>query len=367
MLGRPQPYAIERFAGLVSLPVEATALDVRFAFGDKNLEADNAVVWKQNQQNILFRSGSWLPADIDARLSVSLSKQGFAQDSVGQRASDAFFESLWLVVLLLCLILMTGYYALQIRLSGNVVQSRVYQAQIRQKWLYKPAVMRLVLAKSIDRRTMACLMMALALKGLIRFQQKGTTYELTRTDAQRSMSWSERLVLRKLFKGQKTVVLKNMALPRFIKRQLIPSVHLAYGCQYFLLTKQYILMGGVLVVLGVVLSMLSGGGWGSLLVLACLLVAWCLCLHLFFEKSAYRTFLRVLYEQYQAYMSGFSEDTPTDILLKNVPFAVALDLTSLFPLKAGQLAWLTTAHKSDSLSSVEKNIMQNLLYSKKAG
>ena len=72
-----------------------------------------------------------------------------------------------------------------------------------------------------------------------------------------------------------------------------------------------------------------------------------------------------MYEQYQAYMAGFSEDTPTDILLKNVPFAVALDLTSLFPLTAAQLPWLTTSAKSDSLSAVEKNIMQNLLYSKK--
>ena len=127
-------------------------------------------------------------------------------------------------------------------------------------------------------------------------------------------------------------------------------------------------MGGALVILGVVLAALSGGSLGALLtVLACLLFVWGLCLHLFWEKSAYRTFLRLLYEQYQAYMAGFSEDTPTDVLLKNVPFAVALDLTSLFPLKAEQLTWLTTPNKSDSLSCVEKNIMQNLLYSKKTG
>ena len=368
LFGARQPYAIERFAGIVSLPAESTTLDVRFAFGGNNLESDKAVLWQQADQRLIFRSGKWVPAELDARLSLGLSKKGFVQASMGERTADAFFASLWGLVLLACLALMIGYYTLQIRLSGNMVQDKLYQAKIRQKWLYKPAVMRLVLAKSIDRRTLASLIFSLAQKGMVRLQQKGSTYELTRTDVHRRVPWSERLVLKRLFKGQKKVLLKDISLPRFIKHRLIPSVHLSYGCQYFLLTKQYMLMGGALVVLGVVLAALSGGSLSALLtVLFCLLLAWAACLHMFFEKSAYRTFLRLLYEQYQAYMSGFSEETPANVLLKNVPFAVALDLTSLFPLKAEQLTWLTTTNKSDSLSSVEKNIMQSLLYSKKTG
>ena len=368
LFGARQPYAIERFAGVVSLPAESTTLDVRFAFGDNNLEADKAVAWRQDEQRLVFRSGRWLPADLDARLSLGVSKKGFVQTSLGERAADAFFASLWALVLLASLALMIGYYAVQIRLSGRTVQDKLYQAKIRQKWLYKPAVMRLVLAKSIDRRTLAGVIFALAQKGMIKVHQKGGIYALTRTEAHRRLPWTERLVLRRLFKGQKKVLLKDISLPSFIKHRLIPCVHLSYGCQYFLLTKQYMLMGGALVILGVVLAALSGGSLSAVLtVLFCLLLAWAVCLHVFFEKSAYRTFLRLLYEQYQAYMSGFSEETPADVLLKNVPFAVALDLTSLFPLKAGQLAWLTTTNKSESLSAVEKAIMQSLLYSKKTG
>ena len=368
LLGPHQPYNIERIGGQISWPAEAEPLDTRFAYGSNNLEAEKAMAWKEEKRHLFFRSNRWLQADVDVRLSMSLSKNGFVQEPIKDRASDAFFDSLWAFVLLVCLVLMTVYYALQIRLSGNTVQSKTYQALIRQKWVYKPAVMRLVLAKSIDRRMFASLMIALATKGIVHIQQKGQTYELTRADTSRRVSLCEKLVLRKLFKNKKTVLLKDVVLPRFIKRQLIPCVHLTYGGQYFLLTKQYILMGVVLVVLGTLLAAISGGSAGAVCgVAACLLFSWGICLHLFFEKSAYRTFLRILYEQYQAYMAGFSEETSEDILLKNVPFAVALDLTSLFPLQAGQLTWLTTTHKTDSLSVLEKDMMQNLLYSKKTG
>ena len=366
LLGSRQPYAVERIAGLVSLPAETSILETRFSFGDNNLETDKAVAFLQDQNQTMFRSNRWLPAEVDVRLSLSMSKEGLVPPDKQGSASNAFFNSLWLFILFICVVLMCGYYVLQIHLSGNTVESKAYLAQVRQRWLYKPAVMRWVLARSVDRRTLACLMFALASKGVIRFHQKGSTYELTRQDTQRNLSLSERLVLRKLFKGKTKVVLKDLSLPKFIKHQLIPSVHLACGGQYFLLTKQYILMGAVLVVLGAVLAAFSGCSLGALFcVIACLLVAWAACLHLFFTKSAYRIFLRILYEQYQSYMAGFSEDTPKEILLKNVPFAVALDLTSLFPLKAGQLPWLTTSEKSDSLSAVEKDVMQNLLYSKK--
>ena len=368
LLGAQRPYAIERMAGVVAWPAEVEILDTRFAYGSNNIEAEKQMAWKEGKHELFFRSNKWLPADVDTRLSISLSKNGFVKGQVKEQASDAFFKSLWAFVLLACLVLMTIYYALQIRLSGNTVQSKTYQALIRQRWVYKPAVMRFVLAKSIDRRTFACLMIALATKGIVRIQQKGQTYELTRTDTSRRVSLCERLVLHKLFGRKQKVLLKDVVLPQFIKRHLIPCVHLTYGGQYFLLTKQYILMGAILVVLGTLLSALSGGSVGAVCAVAlCLLFSWGLCLHLFFQKSAYRTFLRILYEQYQAYMAGFSEETSEDILLKNVPFAVALDLTSLFPLQAGQLPWLTTSDKTDSLSTLEKDMMQNLLYSKKTG
>lgn len=261
--GNGWSFPIEQAGARISLPTEVSASSIHVEgytgpYGAKGQDYRTSV-----GPDGMVRIATTRPLAPHEGLTVLISwPKGFVHEPKGrERVLQILADNIDLLAALIGLSCVLGYYCLVCRAVSKDPGAGVIFPMYKPPAGYSPASMRFISRMGYDDKTFTAAVLNLAVKGLIHISETKGVYTLTRTDKRTDrrvvdVAPGEGVVLRKLFAGEKTIVLENNHYKR-INRAI--SAHKQalkddFERRFFLTNTRWLIPGVLLSVLALVLS-----------------------------------------------------------------------------------------------------------------
>lgn len=367
-LGKSFPFLIERLVIWLDLPKFTPIASAEVLFGQNNLAVPSLGSFlKDRQGNLVFKMEGILPIHTDVRLDVWTEKGTFQEPLWSDQLLNMLYRHLWLWIMGIGSLLIWLYYRISAAFSKKELQTKEFQNKMALRVVYAPALMRFVLMKKVDNRTVLALILSLANKGYLKIKPVNKDFLFMKEKGNSSLTRSEKALYSFLFAHRRKEVLQSaLSFKPFMAARLRPALLKEARAQFFRFVAAYEMMGVLL--MSFCLWALYYGGASFVqgnITLVVLGIVFAFGWHYFKKKSVYSAYLVSQYEKYTAYLQGeavqsLSKTKQEQFYVKKMPYVAALDLKE--DAFANKPVWYLQNKSEFSLTEFSKAFLNNLLH-----
>ena len=349
LLGNDIPYLTENLVVRLDFPKFTPILKADVTFGTENLKHPTAAYFvKEGDQALILKSRGVYPNGLDVRVNIEMGSGTFEEKTIGQILFDTLFKNMALGVTVLGMIFLVVYYILAAYLSWKEIK----RPHFRKKIKFRPAVMRHLLLKKVDYKTLFGAFIDLIERKRILIEKKGKDYILTPQKGKLKQPCEERAILKHLLKRKtKLSEIRTKDILSFLQR-IVRCVERRSLYRFYL----WPFLTGIILI-GVcefiLLSKVGASSKTALWSLMWLTVTFVLSWRYFKKHNAYPAYLRDAYEKEWAYLSDLPNKNG-----KNLAFYASMDV----PLDDLALKSSVWAASKLSLDEFEKEFLNFFIF-----